>query len=402
MGLGKTIQTAAFLRTLNDSFGNRGPFLIVAPLSTVVQWYREMSKWTDLNVVLYTGNAADRAMIREYEFAFPSDRPVLLRGRQQYLKNCHKGMQFSSGKVWMVQVVITTPETLLSKDQEELMSVDWEMLIVDEAHNRLKSQSSKFAMCLRQEKFLFRHCLLLTGTPIQNHMGELWTLLNVIDPNAFADLGYFLGRFGSMRGKERVDELHEVIRPYMLRRLKEDVEKNLPTKEETIIEVELTSFQKKYYRALYEKNREFLMHNKGGVDSANIVMELRKCCNHPFLLDGVEEKAGQGIKRSTIQDEIDFLVKSSGKLVLLDKLLPKLKEGGHRVLIFSQFKIMLNVIEDYLILKEFLYERVDGGITGKKRQVAIDRFQNDSSTFAMLLTTKAGGVGEKFQVSGHL
>ena len=402
MGLGKTIQTAAFLRTLNDSFGNRGPFLVVAPLSTVVQWYREMSKWTDLNVVLYTGNAADRAMIREYEFAFITDRPDRLRGRQKYLKNCHKGMQYSSGKVWMMQVVITTPETLLSKDQDELMSVDWEMLIVDEAHNRLKSQSSKFAMCLRQENFLYRHCLLLTGTPIQNHMGELWTLLNVIDPNVFADLGYFLGRFGSMQGKERVDELHEVIRPYMLRRLKEDVEKNLPTKEETIIEVELTSFQKKYYRALYEKNREFLKHNKSGVDSANIVMELRKCCNHPFLLDGVEEKASQGIKRSSIQDEIDFLVKSSGKLVLLDKLLPKLKEGGHRVLIFSQFKIMLNVIEDYLILKEYLYERVDGGITGKKRQIAIDRFQNDSNTFAMLLTTKAGGVGENYQVSGHL
>jgi chromodomain-helicase-DNA-binding protein 7 len=237
----------------------------------------------------------------------------------------------------MIQIVITTPEALLAKDQDELTSVDWEMLIVDEAHNRLKNRTSKFSMSLREERFLFRHCVLLTGTPIQNNMDELWTLLNVIDPNAFVDRDYFLGRFGNMRGKERVDELHEIIRPYMLRRLKEDVEKNLPAKEETIIEVDLTSFQKKYYRALYDKIRRFLMEHKGGISSQNIVMELRKCCNHPFLLDGVEKKAEQGMNNSTVQDEIDFLVKSSGKLVLLDKLLPKLKAGGNRLLLFSQF-----------------------------------------------------------------
>lgn len=394
MGLGKTVQTAVFLNTLNDAFGNRGPFLIVAPLSTVIQWQREISSWTNLNVVLYTGNAADRAMIREYEFAYVCDRPAKLRARQKYLKNCHIHNNTGLKKTWMVQVLVTTPETLLAKDQDELMSIDWEMLIIDEAHNRLKNRSSKFSMCLRNERFLYRRCLLLTGTPIQNNMDELWTLLNIIDPNVFADHDNFLSRYGNMQGKEQIDELHEVIRPYMLRRLKEDVEKDLPAREETIIEVELTSIQKQYYRALYEKNRKFLLQNKGSIDSVNIIMELRKCCNHPFLLNGVEDKAAQGIEIKSRQDEIDFLVKSSGKLVLLDKLLSKLKAGGHRVLIFSQFKIMLNIIEDYLQLVQYTYERIDGSITGKLRQLSIDRFQNNESSFIMLLTTKAGGVGE--------
>ena len=391
MGLGKTIQTAAFLSNICCK---RGPYLIVAPLSTVVQWQREISKWTDLNVVLYTGNAADRAMILEYEFAYKDDRPKKLKSNQKYLKNCHNNRSSVGMKTWMVQVVITTPEIMLTKDRDELHTIDWEMLIVDEAHNKLKSRTSKFSQSVQDKKFLYRHCLLLTGTPIQNNLDELWSLLNVIDPRKFANNSYFLGRYGNMRGKKRVDELLEVIRPYILRRLKEDVEKDLPAKEETIIKVELTTLQKKYYRALYEKNYEFLQQNQSRTHTANLLMELRKCANHPFLLEGVEDEAKKNIERKGLENEADFLVKSSGKLVLLDKFLPKLKLGGHRVLIFSQFRIMLDIIEDYLVLREFQFERIDGSITGKLRQMAIDKFQTSKSSFIMLLTTKAGGVGE--------
>jgi SNF2 family DNA or RNA helicase len=343
MGLGKTIQTAAFLQTLANTFGNRGPFLIIAPLSTVYQWHRELSNWTDLNVIIYSGNALDRAMIREFEFAFRCDRPVKLKNRQKYLKHCGGS---TTNKVWMVQVVITSPEIMLAKDHDELFSLDWEMLIVDEAHNRLKSNSSKFSKFVRDERFLFRQCLLLTGTPVQNRIDELWTLLNIVDPIVFGDNSYFIERYGSMQGKQRIDELRNIIRPYILRRLKEDVEKDLPSKEETIIEVELTAFQKRFYRAIYEKNFKFLRNNKKGHAHhiTNMIMELRKCCNHPFLLEGVEEKAEKEIERKNTNDEADFLIKSSGKLVLLDKLLPKLKDGGHKVLIFSQFKIMLKYV----------------------------------------------------------
>ena len=220
----------------------------------------------------------------------------------------------------------------------------------------------------------------------------------------FDDVGEFLEKYGDMKSKERVDELHESIRPYILRRLKEDVEKSVPPKEETLIEVELTVLQKQYYRALYEKNVQFLHRNQkkalDGPSINNLAMQLRKCCNHPFLLRGVEEelRVSEDVPQDDKKGEENFLVKASGKLVLLSKLLPKLRADGHRVLIFSQFKIMLDILEDYLDLGGFKHERIDGSITGKKRQMAIDRFQTDpkegeESSFVMLLSTRAGGVG---------
>jgi chromodomain-helicase-DNA-binding protein 7 len=380
---------------------SRGPFLIVAPLSTIPHWQREFQGWTNLNTIIYHGSQDDRNVIREFEFAFECDRPQGGVGiNQRFLKKCHNRKSTKAERIWMTQVVITTPEMLVTDDFNELTVVEWELLVVDEAH-RLKSHTSKLAVNLRDDRFVFNHTLLLTGTPIQNNMNELWALMNVIDPNEFDDCESFMERYDNMQSKERVDELHDVIRPYMLRRLKEDVEKSVPPKEETLIEVELTVLQKQYYRALYEKNVQFLHRDvKRALDGPslnNLSMQLRKCCNHPFLLKGVEEKAKQGQQFKTLKDEADFLAKASGKLVLLDKLLPKLQDGGHRVLIFSQFKIMLDIIEDYLSLREFKQERIDGSITGKKRQMAIDRFQSKSlstAPFVMLLSTRAGGVGK--------
>ena len=214
---------------------------------------------------------------------------------------------------------------------------------------------------------------------MQNNMQELWTLLNFINPDTFDELDDFLEQYGDIKSKEKVDELHETIRPYILRRLKEDVEKSVPPKEETLIEVELTVLQKQYYRALYEKNLKFLHRNKksalDGPSINNLAMQLRKCCNHPFLLTGVETE----VRAQNPGNEVDALVNASGKFVLLDKLLPRLKSDGHRILLFSQFKIMLDIIEDYLALREFKSERIDGSITGMKRQAAIDRFQTKAS-----------------------
>jgi SNF2 family DNA or RNA helicase len=230
-------------------------------------------------------------------------------------------------------------------------------------------------------------------------MQELWTLLNFINPDSFSNLNEFMVQYGDIKSKEKVDKLHETIRPYILRRLKEDVEKSVPPKEETLIEVELTVLQKQYYRALYEKNLKFLHRNKArpldGPSINNVAMQLRKCCNHPFLLTGVETEVKMQNPNS---DDIESMVNSSGKFVLLDKLLPRLQADGHRVLLFSQFKIMLDIIEDYLHLRRFKFERIDGSITGMKRQAAIDRFQSKDNggreqPFIMLLSTRAGGVG---------
>jgi len=429
MGLGKTLQTAAFIDLVAKKLHRRGPFLIVAPLSTIPHWQREFTNWTDLNTIVYHGSARDRELIREHEIAFACDRPRNGVGfAQSYLRKCMPKSRTPAERTWMAQVVITTPEMLVTDDFVELTHVEWEVLVVDEAH-RLKNHNSRLATNLRDRRFDFGHTLLLTGTPIQNNMTELWTLLNFVDPDEFDDMGGFLENYGDMKSKELIDELHERIRPYILRRLKEDVEKSVPPKEETLIEVELTVLQKQYYRALYEKNVQFLHKNKtkalDGPSLNNLAMQLRKCCNHPFLLNGVEEDIRAQEEDSAEKlSEGDFLVKASGKLVLLDKLLPRLRDDGHRVLIFSQFKvrqdtsalrlrialsdssraslclsqIMLDILEDYLAAREMKFERIDGSITGNKRQMAIDRFQSPTAEgkeapLVMLLSTRAGGVG---------
>ncbi|EJK61181.1 hypothetical protein THAOC_18377, partial [Thalassiosira oceanica] len=397
MGLGKTIQTATYVATVSKTLKTRGPFLIVAPLSTLPHWYREFTGWTTLNTVVYHGLADDRNRAREDEFAFPSDRVDAVGMNQYYLQKVARQWRADWQKQWMVEVVITTPEIMIASDWPELKAIEWEIIVVDEAH-RLKNHQSKLAQNLRDERFVFNHALLLTGTPIQNNMQELWTLLNFVEPDTFDSLSDFLDDYGDIKSKEKVDELHESIRPFILRRLKEDVEKSVPPKEETLIEVELTVLQKQYYRALYEKNLKFLHKNKKAIDGPslnNLAMQLRKCCNHPFLLTGVEQEVRQ---QNPSADVTQSLVNASGKLVLLDKLLPRLKADGHRVLIFSQFKIMLDIIEDYLGGRGFKAERIDGSITGLKRQAAIDRFQakdsgNREQPFIMLLSTRAGGVG---------
>ena len=189
--------------------------------------------------------------------------------------------------------------------------------------------------------------------------------------------------------------LQQRIQQYILRRLKENVEKSIPEKEETIIDIELTTIQKTYYRALFDRNREFL---EAGVDKnnlpnlINLEVQLRKCCNHPWLIEGtIDRECGITL---THNEYMEKTISASGKMVLLDKLLPKLKREGHRVLIFSQMRKVLNILEEYLDYKLYKYERFDGTTSSHERQAAIDRFCHpNSDRLVFLLTTRAGGVG---------
>lgn len=377
---------------------------MIVPLSTIAHWYREFTNWTDLNAIVYHGSSEDRDHIRQLDMAYEADRPQGGVGfNQLFLRKCLPKRPSRAESPWMFDVLITTPEMIVADDFAELTVIQWELLVVDEAH-RLKNHNSKLAVSLRDKRFKFEHTLLLTGTPIQNSVEEFWSILNLMEPDKFDDAEKFMELYGDMKSKERVDQLHEEIRPYILRRLKEDVEKSVPEKSETLIEVELTIKQKQWYRALFEKNVKFLHKNKkkalDGPSLNNLAMELRKCCNHLFLLNGVEEEIRQEQAEKGQQlSEGDFLAKASGKLVLLDKLLPRLKEEGHRVLIFSQFKIMLDILEDYFNARATKYERIDGSITGNRRQQAIDRFQAPPSEgreppFIMMLSTRAGGKAD--------
>jgi len=400
MGLGKTIQSTAFLRELqtNPNTQVRGPFLIVAPLSLAGQWQSELASWApDMNVVLYHGSEKARDFLVQEEFYYKE--PFVNKATASKLKKNH---------VTKFHVLITTYEIVL-KDSSVLSKLRWSVLIVDEAH-RLKNHTSRLfdelAAVPRD------HCVLLTGTPIANATEELWALLNFANPSAFTDRHDFLEKFGQMTGANQVNELHNLLRPYLLRRVKEDVEKSLPPKEETVLEVSLTPIQKAYYKAIYERNTSFLFKGAKANNAPslmNVMMELRKCCNHPFLIKGAEDRilADAATKQSEKNQKesepvpIDYarifhdqLVKSSGKMVLIEKLLNKLFAGGHKVLIFSQMVRLLDLLEEFLKLQKYRYERLDGTTSSSSRSAAVERFTRKSfSRFVMLLSTRAGGLG---------
>ncbi len=296
----------------------------------------------------------------------------------------------SSSKQLRVDVIVTNYENV-SMDASFFKKIRWKCLVIDEAH-RLKNRNSSLYSELKTWKFDYP--LLLTGTPVQNNVEELFSLLHFIDPYRFANFDILKEKLGDLKTAEEISILHSIMKPYLLRRVKSDVEKSLAPKEETLIEVVLTNLQKKYYRAVYEKILGQLITDKrtNGAALRNVCMQLRKVCNHPFLLDGVE--TSEVDPSLSHQESMMKLIRASGKTIFLDKLLSKLFSEGHRVLIFSQFKIVLDLLEDYLDFKNYKYERLDGDISGMERQDAIDRFSApDSDIFAFLLTTRAGGVG---------
>ncbi|XP_049637896.1 chromodomain-helicase-DNA-binding protein 7 [Suncus etruscus] len=378
MGLGKTIQSITFLYEIYLK-GIHGPFLVIAPLSTIPNWEREFRTWTELNVVVYHGSQASRRTIQLYEMYFKDPQGRVIKGSYKF------------------HAIITTFEMILT-DCPELRNIPWRCVVIDEAH-RLKNRNCKLLEGLKMMDL--EHKVLLTGTPLQNTVEELFSLLHFLEPSRFPSESTFMQEFGDLKTEEQVQKLQAILKPMMLRRLKEDVEKNLAPKEETIIEVELTNIQKKYYRAILEKNFTFLSKGGGQANVPNLLntmMELRKCCNHPYLINGAEEKILEEFKETHNADSPDFqlqaMIQAAGKLVLIDKLLPKLKAGGHRVLIFSQMVRCLDILEDYLIQRRYPYERIDGRVRGNLRQAAIDRFSKpDSDRFVFLLCTRAGGLG---------
>eukprot|EP00061_Rhincodon_typus_P018974 g48381.t1 len=300
MGLGKTIQTISFLSNLFNQHQLYGPFLLVVPLSTVTSWQREFEIWEpNMNVVVYIGD-------------------------------------------------------VMSRNTNVLGSINWAFLGVDEAH-RLKNDDSLLYRTLID--FRSNHRLLITGTPLQNSLKELWSLLHFIMPEKFDSWEDFEEEHG--KGRENgFQSLHRVLEPFLLRRVKKDVEKSLPAKVEQILRVEMWILTRNY-KALTKGTR-------GSTSSfLNIMMELKKCCNHCYLVKQCEEN-----ENLTSQEVLQNLIKSSGKLILLDKLMTRLRERGNRVLIFSQMVRMLDILAEYLTIKHYPFQ-----------------------DFCFLLSTRAGGLG---------
>lgn len=380
MGLGKTIQTIVFVKSLVCEGHSNGPFLISVPLSTMVNWEREFELWApELYVVSYYGGKDSRAVIREHEFSFVEGA----------IRSGNKAYKLKSGCHVKFHVLLTSYE-MCTIDAATLSSVDWAAVCIDEAH-RLKNNQSKFFRVLSE--YSFAHKLLLTGTPLQNNLEELFHLLNFLCPDKFNDMEGFLDEFADISQEDQIKKLHDMLGPHMLRRLKADVLKGLASKSEFIVRTNLSPLQRKFYRYILARNFEGLNSRGGAHNSSllNIMMDLKKCCNHPYLFNKAAEEAARLPNGAFEGHE---LIKASGKLVVLHKMLRKLKDNGNRVLIFSQMTRVLDILEDFMEYEGYKYERIDGSITGSLRQEAIDRFNApNAQQFCFLLSTKAGGLG---------
>ncbi|OAF70184.1 hypothetical protein A3Q56_02080 [Intoshia linei] len=378
MGLGKTIQTIAFLYSLYKEGHCTGPFLIAAPLSTIVNWERETEFWApEFYAITYTGDKESRRIIREYELSFDEG---IIRGGNKASKVRNQNLKF--------HVMLTSYE-MVAIDQATLGSINWQVLVVDEAH-RLKNNQSRFFKVMQGYSISYK--LLLTGTPLQNNLEELFHLLNFLEPKDFYDCAGFLDNFKDIAKEDQIKKLHDMLGPHLLRRLKVDVLKSMPSKHELIVRVDLSAMQKKYYKFILTRNYEALS-GKGSshVSLLNVMMDLKKCCNHPYLFPSASFDAARLPHGAYEQSG---LVKAADKMVLLQKMLKRLFEDGHRVLIFSQMTKMLDLLEDFCEGANYKYERIDGGITGTVRQDAIDRFNApNSEKFIFLLSTRAGGLG---------
>ncbi|XP_020941058.1 chromodomain-helicase-DNA-binding protein 1 isoform X2 [Sus scrofa] len=363
MGLGKTIQTISFLNYLFHEHQLYGPFLLVVPLSTLTSWQREIQTWaSQMNAVVYLGDINSRNMIRTHEWMHPQT----------------KRLKFN--------ILLTTYEILL-KDKAFLGGLNWAFIGVDEAH-RLKNDDSLLYKTLID--FKSNHRLLITGTPLQNSLKELWSLLHFIMPEKFSSWEDFEEEHG--KGREYgYASLHKELEPFLLRRVKKDVEKSLPAKVEQILRMEMSALQKQYYKWILTRNYKALSKGSKGSTSGflNIMMELKKCCNHCYLI-----KPPDNNEFYNKQEALQHLIRSSGKLILLDKLLIRLRERGNRVLIFSQMVRMLDILAEYLKYRQFPFQRLDGSIKGELRKQALDHFNAEGSEdFCFLLSTRAGGLG---------
>ncbi|EKG14475.1 SNF2-related protein [Macrophomina phaseolina MS6] len=369
MGLGKTIQVIAFLATLIQDH-SCFPFLVVVPNSTCANWRREIKHWApSLRVVTYFGSAQARNMAYQYEL-FPEGKKNLA---------CH--------------IVVTSYDAAADDSCRKFFrSVNWSGLIVDEGQ-RLKNDNSLLYNALNTLRIPFR--LLLTGTPLQNNARELFNLLQFLDDTI--DAAQLEEEYEEMT-KEKIVKLHDLIRPFILRRTKAQVLTFLPPMAQIIVPLSMSVLQKRLYKSILAKNPELLkslfstdrqLKPNERASLSNILMQLRKCLCHPFVYS-------QEIEERTDVAAVSHrnLVEASAKLQFLELLLPKLKERGHRVLIFSQFLDMLDIVEDFLDGLEMGYRRLDGTIGSLEKQKRIDEFNApDSALFAFLLSTRAGGVG---------
>ncbi|EYB93891.1 hypothetical protein Y032_0177g570, partial [Ancylostoma ceylanicum] len=379
MGLGKTIQTISLITYLMEVKQNNGPYLVIVPLSTLSNWNMEFEKWaTSVVKVVYKGNKEARRRVEG----------VIRKGA--------------------FNVLLTTYEYVI-REKALLGKIRWKYMIIDEGH-RLKNHNCKLTLMLNGY-FHAQHRLLLTGTPLQNKLPELWALLNFLLPSIFSSCGtfeqWFNAPFATTGEKVELNQeetmliirrLHKVLRPFLLRRLKKEVESQLPDKTEYVIKCDMSALQKVLYKHMQKGLLIDSKQQSGGRALMNTVVHLRKLCNHPFLFQSVEDSCRAFWKVDEVSGQ--DLYRVAGKLELLDRILPKLKASGHRVLMFCQMTTMMTIIEDFFNFRKWKYLRLDGSTKPDERGQLLELYNApDSEYFLFMLSTRAGGLGLNLQTA---
>ncbi|XP_058120394.1 SWI/SNF-related matrix-associated actin-dependent regulator of chromatin subfamily A containing DEAD/H box 1 homolog [Anopheles ziemanni] len=421
MGLGKTIQIIAFIAWLKENGEQTRPNLVVVPSSTMDNWEQELVKWCPNLVILkYYGNQADRRMIR---------------------------VDWAKNGIDDIDVVLTTYHMMGASGEEKKMwrVTQFDYVVFDEAHMLKNVHSQRYQNLIRINA---KHRILLTGTPLQNNLLELMSLLCFVMPKLFGSKvedikALFQGKVKTAKGetdeevssfeKDQIERAKKIMKPFILRRLKRDVLSFLPPKKEIVLKTPMIDSQREKYNETVNEYQQAtgVIKENTEVSGMAIMMDLRKLANHPLLLRYYYSDADVRDIARKLATDVDYkgnnvddifldiaylsdfklfqlkekytnlydlclpekLITASGKFRQLDELLPKLKEGGHRVLIFSQFTMMLDIMERYMKIRKYGFLRLDGATAVTDRQELIDQYTQDPDLFIFLLSTKAGGLG---------
>ncbi|GBE77743.1 hypothetical protein SCP_0106250 [Sparassis crispa] len=379
MGLGKTVQIVTFIGYIVSHL-SAAPALVVVPNSTISNWVREFERWAPkLRVVPFSGENKAREIIKRYELSHSTTESRTTGAKYH--------------------VLITTYETITNNKEFTPVfkkTPRWEVLVVDEGQ-RLKSDASLLFKKLKELNTV--HRIIMTGTPLNNNIRELFNLMNFLDPKEWHDLDALENEY-QVLSEENIKQLHTRLRPYFLRRIKSEV-LQLPPKNEVIVPISMVRLQREVYLSILSQNLDVLKTLAQGSVGArvsnaisktnlnNVLMQLRKCLQHPYLVSRDIEPKGLSSEESHSK-----LIDASAKLGLLKILLPKLQARDHRVLLFSQFTIALDIIQDFLDGEGIKYLRLDGNTKQRDRQKGMDEFNRPGSdVFIYLLSTRAGGVG---------
>lgn len=380
MGLGKTIQVLSFLTYLNRYTDWHGPFLITVRTNTFKQWCEEIEKWTDLAYIPYNASPQYRKMIIEHQFPFLDDegKPV--------------------PNTYSFNVLLISYDVFL-KDVELLQDINWHVLVVDEGHRIKNSEGKKNNMMRNSIKA--KHRIILTGTPVQNTIQELWTLLNFVSQDHFEEEPDFLSGKQDIESlaPEKIEELREMIKPHLLRRTKEEAESSIAPKSESVTFVSLSPIQRELIR-LIKLHKLWRLRgvqiDESNIDYSHESASIQKVCCHPFLIEGAESYY---INNNPGKSELELLRDASSKFVWLEKVLDRLKKEGHKVLIFSQKVKLLKILRRFCVLKGHENEILTGEMSDGDKNDAISSFSKSATSFVFLISTRAGNEGLNLTVA---